>query len=109
MVCIVNYNDLNEVVGCTREDGVSGGLEFLQDCEDLELEIVYKTQTELDDIALAKTKEVNNNNIYSQIDILEKSLLRPLREYSLDNSNQAALDKITQVEADIVALRDGLV
>lgn len=47
MVCIANYNDKQEVIGCKREDGVSGGLDFLADCEALGMAITYKTQAEL--------------------------------------------------------------
>lgn len=56
MVCIANYDDNNEVIGCTREDGASGGLEFLVDCHFLGLEIVYKAQSELDILTLDKTR-----------------------------------------------------
>jgi hypothetical protein len=54
MVCIANYDDNNEVIGCTREDGVSGGVDFLAYCEALGMTITYKTQEELDSLLLAK-------------------------------------------------------
>ena len=56
----------------------------------------------------AKLIKISNSDINSKIDILEKSLLRPLREYTLDSTNTIALARITQVEADIVTLRTGL-
>ena len=64
MVCIAQYNDEQEVIGCTREDGASGGLELLADCEALGFTITYKTQTELKDergdkVTLDKRKKVN--------------------------------------------------
>jgi hypothetical protein len=59
MVCIANYNDKQEVIGCTREDGVSGGLEFLADCEALGFTITYKSQAELDAIALQAIEDAN--------------------------------------------------
>jgi len=100
MVCIVNYNDSLEVVGCTREDGANGGLEFLQACKDLKLEIVYKTQEELDaDIAAdiistkwsdlniflsALTVTISNDRI---IDVSPSSLL------NIDNEINAMTDQ----------------
>lgn len=72
MVCIANYNDKQEVIGCTREDGVNGGLGFLKDCEDLGLEITYKTQSELDadqqQKALSDAKIYFTNEVQKHID-----------------------------------------
>lgn len=48
MVCIAIYDESQNIVGCTRADGASGGLEFLADCEALGHTITYKTQAELD-------------------------------------------------------------
>ena len=62
------------------------------------------TQAELSENARTE----NNNNVIAQIEALEKTLSRPLREYALDNTNTTAHNKITQVEADIVALRADL-
>lgn len=62
MVCIANYNDNNEVIGVTRADGVSGGLEFLAQCESLDMTITYKSQANLDDLALERTQAIFRNN-----------------------------------------------
>lgn len=64
MVCIATYDDNGIVIGCIRDDGASGGLDFLNDCKALKLEIVYKTKAELDaelllGIKAQKTQEIN--------------------------------------------------
>lgn len=69
--------------------------------------VVEPELTEAELLENARTE--NNNNVIAQIEALEKTLSRPLREYALDNTNQTALDKLTQVEADIAILRTTLI
>lgn len=57
MVCIATYDDNGNVIGCTRADGVSGGLEFLAGCEDLGFTVTYKTPADLDAIAAQKIED----------------------------------------------------
>lgn len=71
MVCIANYNDKQEIIGCTREDGVSGGLDFLTDCKALEFTVTYKTQLELDALAF---KTIEDKNLESTKQAKIKSL-----------------------------------
>lgn len=57
MVSIATYDGNGNIIGCTRTDGVSGGLEFLADCEALGFTITYKTPAELQ--AMANVKAIN--------------------------------------------------
>jgi len=108
MVCIAIY-DRGIVAGCVREDGVSGGLDFLADCKKLGFEITYETQDNIDSISMQATKDENNNKIFAEIEDLEKTQLRPIREFALNSADTTAKTKIQEVEAKIVTLRAKLI
>ena len=84
------------------KEAIAGGTEKYPTAIPVEPEF---TEVEL----TQQAKDTNNINIISQIEALEKTLLRALREYALDNTNADALAKITQVETAIVVLRADLI
>ena len=59
--------------------------------------------------ALLINKEKVNKPIEAQIQALELSQNRPLREVSIDTTNSYAVAKIADIDAQIVALRQQLI
>ena len=125
MVCIANYNDNLDVIGCTRKDGASGGLEFLEQCEDLGFTVTYKTVAELEAIALEQAeatqkaeaqKYLDDTDFYFNIDKyatltdLKKAELTMLRANARDVINgvvsvpTATIPTVVTKEQGILAL-----
>ncbi len=103
--CIVNYDENQNVIGCTRSDGASGGLDFLSDCEALGLTITYKTQAELDNEALATANAIRVVEIDTRLDKIDILSVRSLRSKTNGRGNAADDSTLLALDDEAIDLR----